>query len=91
MLWHTTIFELHGVFIPTTKSDGITKKLRDLLCSVGESKEDFELSSRPKSTVPHDTRYKTLGDSVEEGSLTSLWDPVERSKFRTPISMYCAK
>jgi len=42
MLWHTAIFEFKWIFIQATKSYGINKKLRYLLCSAGEAEEDVE-------------------------------------------------
>jgi hypothetical protein len=40
--WHKVIFEFRYVFIQTTKSYGITKKLRYILCSEKEDEAEIE-------------------------------------------------
>jgi hypothetical protein len=42
MNWHKVVFELRYVFIQATKSYGITKKLRYILCSCDEDEAELE-------------------------------------------------
>jgi hypothetical protein len=42
MNWHKVIFELRYVFIQATKSYGITKKLRYIMCSSNEDDDEIE-------------------------------------------------
>jgi hypothetical protein len=42
MTWHKVVFELRYVFIQATKSYGVTKKLRYILCSSEEDEGEIE-------------------------------------------------